>query len=1287
MLQAFSGTVNSAIKLPMQNTGKDNNAVTPSSSVGRKSSFTASYALYSANGGRPTPRRRETGESLAGSSTLASPGGGSRFFREEGLNAASPPSLARRRNELKENIFQPLDLDIPDDKAYEKQLDTSSPFANLLKRSTTGPMTAVPAHHPASPWGPTPLSATVSPMGTFGSFGLTTAGTDRSRNAASSVRDSRISQVLSRSALNDGQNQMRDRGSHPNLGRLTEMDDTATDDTRIGQEHSMDGSGSHGKLSAARTQQNAEQLSRQHLYGVPHTAQSVNAFVSQADRQSHQIMEGDPLSPTGTNPYQTQDNDGRTFSGLLGHAADDRDAREGIPADHIEGRSLEQSDPGNRSLGASIFAPQDRTFGERSTRLQNGAPKSNTGFAGLAGLGGMGNIQSWPAGVHGGPADKSQEADRSFGERTNHLAFEPVQPPQFGPSTGSGFFGTGNGFGTLPQNGKPGSILQNSTVPSYPPNDADLRDRSGVGHNPMYNSAQMGLSLTDEEIEWEMRSNRGFYDPGTQFHQPRDPFAGREPPLDRDRGFSAPDVGQGALQPESGILGSYNPQNLPQGPGSNLPTHQASNTADQSQPNLSAAMLQPHQKIMVMPDRMRWVYQDPSGKVQGPFTGLEMHDWYKAGFFTPELLVKKAEDTDYEPLGQMIRRIGNSREPFLVPQVGVPHDPVPGQESAAFAGTTLAASQQPAGGNSQPPFAGSFPSFGTTLTAEQQNALERRKQEEQFLMARQREYLVHQQVMQKQGPGYGPSGSSILQGRSSQKNLNHHASAHSLHSQPSFGSMTSPPLFQSQLTMQMHGGSAPGLFNMTPGTRPGPFPPSQLHHQESQDILADEGLSRLLARQNISSQMVSPFDSSQAQSRDYAHANQAAAVIAQRQQLAQEQARSSFSQHSGTFRHTTGVRNERLQEFNTLRGITDAQAMDPARTSIFMRSQQQYGLPQVGVDVPSTSEVMDPTASRSRLANSNGLEDGSSGSAAINPSRLFAEEFPNRAGMTEMPGPFPTAPQSSTPLPAPTPQKIRQPLSQALTDEAQMITQDASTESRTPMGSVAPWAKEVADASRGPSLREIQESETHRAALLAHAEETAARDRRQQELVRASQPTPPAPVPSLPDSSTWGKPAVAAAPGTPTSPSVWSKAQKRIPTNTGSSKSLTQIQKDEEDRAKRAVAAAAASKQAASATIPAGKRYSELASRGVSQLPSNASSAVWSTIGVGGRVKIATNASSSPVSVKGGATIPSNSSATKARPSGSRVASAAGASQSEAQTHFRKWAKTALKGLNNEING
>ncbi|KAI9872973.1 MAG: hypothetical protein M1823_008034, partial [Watsoniomyces obsoletus] len=147
-----------------------------------------------------------------------------------------------------------------------------------------------------------------------------------------------------------------------------------------------------------------------------------------------------------------------------------------------------------------------------------------------------------------------------------------------------------------------------------------------------------------------------------------------------------------------------------------------------------------------------------------------MHDWFKAGFFTAELLVKKVEDTDFEPLAQLVRRIGNSREPFLVPQIGVPHGPASATPTNNW---PTATGPPPPAGNAQPPFASAFPSFGTTLTAEQQNALERRKQEEQYLMARQKEHLAQQQVYMKQMQMSGqPHGMHSLQ---------HHSSAHSLH--------------------------------------------------------------------------------------------------------------------------------------------------------------------------------------------------------------------------------------------------------------------------------------------------------------------------------------------------------------------------------------------------------------------------------------------------------------------------------------------------------------------------
>jgi PERQ amino acid-rich with GYF domain-containing protein len=215
--------------------------------------------------------------------------------------------------------------------------------------------------------------------------------------------------------------------------------------------------------------------------------------------------------------------------------------------------------------------------------------------------------------------------------------------------------------------------------------------------------------------------------------------------------------------------GPLYPQALASGPSYQQPpasTDSASNAPPPAQ-----------QRTMVMPDRMRWVYLDPQGQVQGPWSGLEMHDWYKASFFTADLSVKKLEDDEFEPLAQLIRRIGNSREPFLVPQIGIPHGPPTTQAGSPFASaiaTSGSGLSQP--GVVQPPFAGAFPSFGTTLTAEQQNNLERRKQEEQYLMARQREFLDQQLVNMKMRMQGGIPGA-----------LHHRSSAHSLQSQPSFG--------------------------------------------------------------------------------------------------------------------------------------------------------------------------------------------------------------------------------------------------------------------------------------------------------------------------------------------------------------------------------------------------------------------------------------------------------------------------------------------------------------------
>ena len=71
-----------------------------------------------------------------------------------------------------------------------------------------------------------------------------------------------------------------------------------------------------------------------------------------------------------------------------------------------------------------------------------------------------------------------------------------------------------------------------------------------------------------------------------------------------------------------------------------------------------------------------WSYPDPQRNTYSSLPGPKMHDWYKTRYFSVETQVKRLEDAKYEPLSQLIRRTGNSDEPFLVPQVDRPYSPI-----------------------------------------------------------------------------------------------------------------------------------------------------------------------------------------------------------------------------------------------------------------------------------------------------------------------------------------------------------------------------------------------------------------------------------------------------------------------------------------------------------------------------------------------------------------------------------------------------------------------------------
>ncbi|ANB13918.1 Smy2p [Sugiyamaella lignohabitans] len=70
---------------------------------------------------------------------------------------------------------------------------------------------------------------------------------------------------------------------------------------------------------------------------------------------------------------------------------------------------------------------------------------------------------------------------------------------------------------------------------------------------------------------------------------------------------------------------------------------------------------------LILPENVQWVYKDPSGVEQGPFSGKLMHDWYTGNWLKEDLLIKRIGETDYITLHDFKLKIGNFTEPFRVP--------------------------------------------------------------------------------------------------------------------------------------------------------------------------------------------------------------------------------------------------------------------------------------------------------------------------------------------------------------------------------------------------------------------------------------------------------------------------------------------------------------------------------------------------------------------------------------------------------------------------------------------
>lgn len=1177
-----------------------------------------------------------------------SPAEGKTFFRGESNTATPPPALLRRRTDYKDDEPTPPSKDDPE---QEEPLESQPAFAGL-RRTATGPLSAGTNPPSASPWSAGPQSSAFGSMGTFGSFAIGSSTTptetgDKRPGFGAARGGSRFKDLLSKTSSEEMSQTIKDKSSFGALEKLPEEDPDGgqlryRDDlkTRPGRSETnpydeapmRTGSAAlGGSQEGGPTNPGIEQMGMSAF--APHATIGTRDFG--LDDPYQQTPHGrfnlhEPMSPASTNPYQSP---------------------HGV---RVEDDEQDTNDSTSQASGLPPFggaARRNMYPGSDDRSHSAGGVRGASGLGGMSGFGTLGGPASTAAGMGSGkPA-----LDRGIGSAFGDPIFSPLSDLQSPGGLGGGFFGAG-GFGSIGRASRLGAM--------FPP--AMQEQMRGDSRNEM------------QPPPFEPRPDSAQQQAGV-----RDPFdsSGRRPEgLGRSSGLfeespsmrsveEAGHPGQFGLPTSGPPTASHTAPQAAGQLGTGSDTYQSGHGLSQSSgSNSSNQMPAAQQRQMVMPDRMRWIYRDPQGNTQGPWSGLEMHDWFKAGFFTAELQVKKLEDTEFEPLAQLVRRIGNSREPFLVPQIGIPHGPPATGPGNSWANSSIGGTTGPA----QPPFASSFPSFGTTLTAEQQNALERRKQEEQYLMARQKEHLAQQQMAMKH-----------MQLQNGMHSLQHHSSAHSLQSQPSFGSITSPGGFQpsqmqGMIQPQQQQPSAPFSQPSTSGASLGP------------SFGRDEEMPNMMDRLSFNQRANVPFTSAPLgppAPEVGPSPQQMNTMLQDRARLQQQQQQADMRGHQDAFLGPQG-RNDRLEEFQELRGPMDLPA---GRLGPEESRPRPIGAPRHADEQSAVSAQQKAPAPIGHPAvvakpEHEPLSLAQQVQMAAASQQAAAEEiaWAKKDALVEPP------PVSISPLPAPAAQRNRQNVADALAAESRSATQ---TPIETPSVSVAPWAERTADHPKGPSLKEIQAAEAKRA---AEQEEIAAAARRAQaEQERLVQTQVPAPAPGLPSTSTWGNTGSPVTPGSQTS--VWAKqnaSKAGAGATTPAKKTLAQIQKEEESRKQRAAAAAVAAAAAntqnvgGAAAAAASKRYAELAGKAAApSTPTATAASAWTTVGSGGKAKAPPAVVATPQPAQPAPRPAATPTVAKARPTLQTSRSTPLSNQNKANEEFTKWIKGSLgKGLNSNIN-
>lgn len=1136
---------------------------------------------------RPAARRRETTDTNPFSNGLTSPtsaGLGRQF---------DAPWFNRKGADVKDSEAQ--------DEERQQALGQDpaarpAGFAGLARSSTagaTGFTTSAP-----SAWGATTATPTASAFGGFGNFALNSPGVDKGFTSS------------------NGGSRFFKKDSSENVGGAVAAGPTPTTtaaqswrprprtdtDPFGGEEGTLSGSAALGGARDTSPPPMPTTHGSQ-IFDTPVKGNTSDFGMSGLNLGGPRDRNASSASPSQTNPYRSPP----------GERGDNDHEDTGFDKAHPLGGQSEQNSNFGSMRGFPAAAAAAAAF--------EGSDRSQTSSVGAKNYPALGNIGGWPSAFAATP-DRERAGFGAFG----NSVFSPMTNEMQSPGLGGmgGLFGPANG-------GLGGPVRGGSKLGSLFPAAMQAQMQ-----NPEHDS------LADSIPDMRQSNPLNVIGAGAIGPQPRD----TDSPMPMGRTvLDLLTASQSQVNSPGIFTTGEHSQNLlataPQGHAFGAAVQGAPFGTDPP----ATGPPQGQNRTMVMPDRMRWMYMDPQGQQQGPFTGLEMNEWYKGNFFNNDLRVRKLEDHEFEPLGQLIRRIGNSREPFLVPQVGVPHGPPP--QTGTFS----------PGGDSRgviPPLVGVVPSYGKTLTAEEQNNLERRKQEEQVAMARQREYLAQQSHFRPMHPGVsGVPG--VLQ---------HQASMHSLQSQPSFGSITSPIGMppQNPIGASMGGPTpTPGFFDQTNQVNKGP-------------VLANV--------MNAGPDQPRDFGEHDRQMMANLHGPGGVSGMFPPQPVGPPTAdlKSQLPSFDQLERDPQGFK-DRLKEFQEYQGIPSQQPTDeeaqpgPSQTGrtrdqadaavaaswsdIAQHSKDKEAVQQLlhaeeheeqsarqEHTLSLTEQVQQTQADAAHAAHRRAQEDESKG---------------KQSASIGLPMPFP-APLSSanTHIAAPTAQRRANIADQYLDTRSQSQTPDSAgpgSASAAQPPPLAPWARDPVTESqkKGPSLKEIQEAEAVRAAQ----EEAQRRAQQEQDALAARErektnPNPVA-VPGLPQHSTWGNGSPA-----PSASSPWAKpaavktgvaaAMPVLPKN----KTLADIQREEEARKAKLAKEQAVSSGMAAGITNMGKRYADLAGKtgGPPGIPSAAAAAVavaagaavgtaagappaaggWSTVGAGGRVKVPTGPQARSVS-------------------------------------------------------